>query len=218
MVLQRKRVVLLGKGTLAIHAADWFHTNPAFELECIVPVIPEPSWTDSLSDWAIKNKVSIIESGRYEDIPGVRENGRTIDLAFSVFYDKIIKDWFIKKCDKILNLHNSPLPHYRGVSPINWALKNNENEHGITIHEIIPGIDAGPVVAQLKYSIYPKFDEVVDVYTRSLAYGAILFDQTMPLVYKITPMEQEHAQATYYSKEQNELLGERKNFTKEQSV
>ena len=61
------------------------------------------------------------------------------------------------------------------------GVKNNEVEHGITIHEITPGIDDGPIVGQLKYSIYPQFDEVVDVYRRSLEYGWILFQQTIPL-------------------------------------
>jgi methionyl-tRNA formyltransferase len=135
-----------------------------------------------------------------------------------VFYDRIIKAWFIDKCKKILNLHNAPLPKYRGVSPINWALKNEESEHGVTIHEITPGIDDGPIVAQVKYAIYPEFDEVITVYNRAQEFGWTLLEQTMPILDKIQAKPQDHAVATYYNKEQNALLGDRRSFTKKESV
>jgi len=214
--VSRKRVVILGKGSLAIRIADWFRNNEQWELAYVVPVIPEPTWTTSLSDWARSTGVSVVESGHYRDIPGARERG-VVDLAFSVFYDKIIRSWFIENCGRIVNLHNGPLPRYRGVSPINWALKNGEVEHGVTIHEITAGIDDGPIIAQLKYSIYPEIDEVRDVYRRALEYGWALFEQTMPNLDRITPRPQESENATYYSGEMNRLLGERRSFTRKES-
>ena len=214
----KRNVVLLGKGTLAIRIADWFLKQPDYDLRLVVPVIPEPPWTDSLSAWAGANHCPLVRSGHYEDIPDVASGHWQADLAFSVFYDKIIKEWFIKKCARILNLHNSPLPKYRGVSPINWALKNGETRHGVTIHEITPGIDDGPIYAQLQYSIYPEFDEVRDVYARALEYGWGLFTQTMPLLDRITPTPQDHAQATYYRAQQNSQLGERRSFTRQEPV
>jgi len=214
----KQRLVLLGKGSLAVRIAEWFSQHPDFELRAVVPVIPEPTWTDSLSRWADARGIPLVRSGRYEDLPDVRSADWTTDLAFSVFYDKILKEWFIKKCARILNLHNSPLPKYRGVSPINWALKNGETRHGVTIHEITPGIDDGPIYAQLQYSIYPEFDEVTDVYARALEYGWTLFTQTMPLLDRITPTRQDHARATYYNAQQNALLDERRSFTRHESL
>jgi methionyl-tRNA formyltransferase len=186
-------------------------------LVAVVPVIPEPKWAPSLSSWAKTQNVPVVQTGHYKDLPGVREESWKIDLALSVFYDRIIKEWFIGKCGRILNLHNGPLPRYRGVSPINWALKNNEREHGATIHEITPGIDDGPIVAQIKYTIYPEFDEVIDVYRRSTEYGWTLFQQTLPILDKISGRSQDESQASYYNKQQDFLLKERRNFTKEQS-
>jgi methionyl-tRNA formyltransferase len=162
--------------------------------------------------------VPTIESGHYKDLPDVSTAGWSTDLAMSVFYDKIIKAWFIDKCKQIINLHNGPLPKYRGVSPINWALKNGEREHGITIHEITPGIDDGPIVGQVKYSIYPEFDEVIDVYNRSLEYGWTLFQQTIPLIDSIKPRPQDEQQATYYNRGDNVRLEERSGFTREASL
>lgn len=212
-----KRVVLMGKGDLAIRIANWFLRSEKYALVEVVPVIPEPSWTGSLATWARNNGVPDVDSGHYRDLRLLQTDDGAIDLVMSVFYDKIIREWFIQRCSRIINLHNGPLPKYRGVSPINWALKNKEIEHGITIHEITPGIDDGPIVGQVKYSIYPEFDEVIDVYLRSLEYGWTLFQQTVPLLDRIQPREQEHAKASYYSKLDNPRLGERTGFTRSES-
>ena len=213
----KRGVVLLGKGSLAVRIGDWFRQHPDYDLRLVVPVIPEPAWTDSLVGWTQRHGVPIVPSGHFRDIPDVLAEDWQVDLAFSVFYDRIIKEWFIKKCTRIVNLHNSPLPRYRGVSPINWALKNGESLHGVTLHEITPGIDEGPIYGQLLYSIYPEFDEVRDVYARAMEYGWTLFTQTMPLLERITPAPQDDSQATYYNAQQNAQLGERRSFTREES-
>lgn len=206
------KVVLLGKGDLSIRIADWFLHSEEYTLVEVVPVIPEPSWTGSLATWARNNGVQVVDSGHYRDLLQLQENDGKIDLAISVFYDKIIREWFIQRCGRIINLHNGPLPRYRGVSPINWALKNGESEHGVTIHMITPGIDDGPIISQVKYSIYPEIDEVIDVYRRSMEYGWTLFRETVPLLDRIQPREQEHTMASYYSKLDNPRLGERAGF------
>src|SRR5688572_26562369 len=213
-----KTVVLLGKGDLAIRVAEWFKNSPDHKLIAIIPVIPEPNWTPSFRSWGKSNSVPVVESGHCKDLKDVIGDDWNVDLALSVFYDKIIKDWFISKCGRILNLHNGPLPKYRGVSPINWVLRNAEDEHGVTIHEVTPGIDDGPIVAQLKYSIYPEFDEVIDVYKRAIEYGWVLFQQTIPILDKIRARSQDESQASYYSKKELYLLGERRLFTKQESL
>ena len=120
-----KQVVLLGKGDLAIRIAEWFHAHSDYELDCVVPVVPEPTWTNSITAWCKTHGVAVVESGRYQDIRRVRVDSWHTGLALSVFYDRILPAWFIAKCGRILNLHNAPLPRYRGVAPINWALKKN---------------------------------------------------------------------------------------------
>jgi methionyl-tRNA formyltransferase len=215
---EMQSVVIMGKGDLAIKVANWFLHSEKYRLVAIVPVMPEPAWTQSLATWGRANGVPIIESGHYKDLPQISTADGGIDLAVSVFYDKIIKAWFIDRCKRIINLHNGPLPKYRGVSPINWALKNEEDEHGVTIHEITRGVDDGPIIGQLKYSIYPEFDEVVDVYKRSLEYGWVLFQQTIPLLDKIKARHQDCGKASYYSKLDNPRLGERSNFTRKAST
>jgi methionyl-tRNA formyltransferase len=206
--------VLLGKGELAVRIASWLQGHPDFELALVVPVIPEPAWTDSIVEWSSAAGVPVVASGNYREISPEME----IDLAVSIFYERIIKQDFIDRCGRIINLHNSPLPRYRGVSPINWALKHGEDHHGVTLHEITAGIDDGPILGQLTYSIYPEFDEVRDVYARALEYGYVLVTQTLPLLDRIVPRPQDESRATYFSMTDNDQLGERRDFTRAESV
>jgi methionyl-tRNA formyltransferase len=214
MGVQMTKTTVLGKGSLAIRVADWFRRSDAHWLEYVVPVIPEPQWTDSLSAWCAEHGVPTVASGNYRDLP----DDASLELVFSVFYDKIIKADFIDRCGRILNLHNGPLPRYRGVAPINWALKNEESSHGVTIHEITPGVDDGPIVGQVTYSIYPEVDEVADVYARALEYGWTLFRETMPVLDRIEARPKDERLATYYSSADMGALEERRGFTRAESV
>jgi len=202
-----KNIVLLGKGSLSIKIAEWFKEN--YNLVAVVPDTPEPTWTASLSDWAEFNGVPVIPSGDYEDI----DSGVQIDLAMSVFYGRIIKKPFIDRCGSIINLHNAPLPKYRGVRPINWALLNEEEEHGVTIHKIHEGIDDGDILGKVTYPIYPEVEEVEDVYQKALDYGWLLFkDVASKLDYALQSATPQSGEYSYYSNKDNDLLGDRGDF------
>jgi methionyl-tRNA formyltransferase len=199
-------VALMGKGKLAMQIAEWFLSSNQHHLIGVVPVLPEPKWTQSLLAWCQQVKVPVYH--KHTDLPS------GLDLVFSCFYDKILRKKFIDQHKRVLNLHNSPLPKYRGVNPINWALKNGESYHGVTIHEIDEGIDTGPIVAQVRYSIYPEIEEVRDVYHKSLDYGWTLFKSIAPLLDKIQAVKQNDVEACYYSDKDRHLLGDRASWTR----
>ncbi|HIN53232.1 MAG TPA: methionyl-tRNA formyltransferase [Planctomycetes bacterium] len=54
-----------------------------------------------------------------------------------------------------INLHGGRLPQYRGSSPMNWALINNEPIIGISIIEVDQGIDTGAVLSQEQMEVDP---------------------------------------------------------------
>jgi methionyl-tRNA formyltransferase len=47
-----------------------------------------------------------------------------------------------------INLHPSLLPLHRGPMPCFWAAADGNNEFGVTVHRLVPRIDAGPILAQ----------------------------------------------------------------------
>jgi methionyl-tRNA formyltransferase len=54
------------------------------------------------------------------------------------------------------NMHPGPLPRYAGLNSPSWALYRDEREHGVTIHHMVPKIDAGPIAYQ---SLFPIGDK-----------------------------------------------------------
>jgi len=49
---------------------------------------------------------------------------------------------------KILNIHPSLLPKYPGLHTHESAIKNDDREHGLTIHFVTEELDGGPIIAQ----------------------------------------------------------------------
>ena len=49
------------------------------------------------------------------------------------------------------------MPKHRGVYPINWAIKNLDNETGVTLHKVTRDIDGGDILIQQSLPI--EFDD-----------------------------------------------------------
>jgi len=71
-----------------------------------------------------------------------------IDLAVVVAYGHILPRWMLDSCPLgVWNLHFSLLPRWRGASPVNHAILLGDDETGVSLMRITPGLDAGPVLA-----------------------------------------------------------------------
>jgi methionyl-tRNA formyltransferase len=55
-----------------------------------------------------------------------------------------------------INVHASLLPKYRGAAPINFAILKGDAETGVSIIQILPRLDAGPILAVARTPIGPK--------------------------------------------------------------
>jgi methionyl-tRNA formyltransferase len=53
------------------------------------------------------------------------------------------------------NLHPGPLPHYAGLNTPSWAILNGEPAHGVTLHRMVPEVDAGPIAYAVRYDLPP---------------------------------------------------------------
>jgi methionyl-tRNA formyltransferase len=77
-----------------------------------------------------------------------------------------------------LNVHTSLLPKYRGASPIQSAILNDEPETGVTIMKMDPGLDTGDVLAQAATPIAPE-DDAQSLHDRLAQLGARLLLDTI---------------------------------------
>lgn len=71
-------------------------------------------------------------------------------------YMRILGDAFIARFrGRLLNIHPSLLPKYRGLHTHARALEAGDAEHGASVHFVIPELDAGTVIAQVRVPVLP---------------------------------------------------------------
>ena len=79
-----------------------------------------------------------------------------------------------------LNVHPSLLPRWRGAAPVERAILAGDAETGVTIHETVKELDAGPVAAQEPFPIGPE-DDAGAVFARAAEVAARLLDRVLAL-------------------------------------
>lgn len=66
---------------------------------------------------------------------------------------------------RMLNIHPSLLPKYRGINTHQRALDNGDIEHGVSVHFVTEELDGGPVILQARVPIF-EGDEASDLQQR----------------------------------------------------
>jgi phosphoribosylglycinamide formyltransferase-1 len=91
-----------------------------------------------------------------------------IELICLAGFMKILSKSFIQKFNgKILNIHPSLLPKYKGLNTHARALNNQDKYSGCTVHLVNSKLDSGKIILQKKVKIY-KNDSVETLSKRIL--------------------------------------------------
>ena len=87
-----------------------------------------------------------------------------VDLVVLAGYMKVISPEFVKAFpNRIINLHPSLLPKYKGLHAIEQALEAGDKVTGCTVHYVNEELDAGEVILQYEVPIEP--DDTVETLT-----------------------------------------------------
>lgn len=85
-----------------------------------------------------------------------------VEIVCLAGFMRIVSASFIEGWpDKILNIHPSLLPKYKGLDTHQRALDNNDVESGCTVHFVRPEMDSGPIILQKTVPILP--DDTVNM-------------------------------------------------------
>lgn len=96
-----------------------------------------------------------------------------------------------------LNVHPSLLPRWRGAAPVERAIMAGDDETGVTIHETVAELDAGPIAAREAFPIADE-DDAGTVYRRAAEAAVRLLDDVLT---DPTPtFESQRGEATYATK------------------
>ena len=108
--------------------------------------------------YKIKKKVFDFKNALSEKKVIKELNKNNIDLICLAGFMKILSKSFIKSFrGKILNIHPSLLPKYKGLNTHEKAVKNKDKYSGCTVHFVNSKLDSGKIINQKKVRIN-KFD------------------------------------------------------------
>jgi len=151
--------------------------------------------------FAVKNNIPVIQPEKKKDIlPELQAVLKEdIDLFVIVAYGKIIPQIVldIPKMGSV-NVHPSLLPKYRGPSPLQSAIKNQDTKTGISIMLIDDEMDHGPILKQTTFAL--KGSETTESLGKTVVeLGGPLLVETLKgyVAGKIKAEPQDHDKASY---------------------
>ena len=99
---------------------------------------------------------------------------------------RIVSKNFLKKFGKkIINIHPSLLPKFKGLNTFKRVLKNREKRTGCSVHYVTEKLDSGNIIIQKGFFIDPKDDEIIlKKKTQRLEYRA--FPEAVIKIYRNT--------------------------------
>ena len=83
-----------------------------------------------------------------------------VTLVVLAGFMRILTPWFVARWEgRMINIHPSLLPLFKGTHTHRQALEAGVTEHGCSVHFVVPELDAGPVILQAKVPVLPGDDE-----------------------------------------------------------
>lgn len=154
------RIVYFGTGNLAY---------PAFlallERHTVVGLVTQPDRTgrghhqhiNPLKEAAVERGIAVLQPDSIktpESVAALRD--LAADLFVVAAYGQLLSPEVLSLPRLgTINLHASLLPRYRGATPIHAAILNGDAETGVTVIQIEPKMDAGPMLGVVRTAIRP---------------------------------------------------------------
>jgi methionyl-tRNA formyltransferase len=101
------------------------------------------------------------------------------DVVVVVAYGLLIPESLLER-GLWLNVHPSLLPRWRGAAPVERAIMAGDRETGVTVHETVKELDAGPIAAQRAFAIGDE-DDAGAVFAHAAEVAAELVAEALPV-------------------------------------
>ncbi len=209
------KILFLGTPNIASQCLDFLIHDKQFTVEAVftkpdarkgrgLKLSPSP-----VKELAIKNNISVftpITLSSPKDIEFLKTE--SIDGVIVVAYGMILPSFFLDLFPKkIVNIHASLLPRWRGATPIQSSLLAGDKKTGVTLQQVVKKLDAGDIIDSKEILIEDTMDSLYVLKKMELMSIALL-KTSLPRYFsnQITPHSQNELNATYCRKIKNEDL------------
>jgi methionyl-tRNA formyltransferase len=153
--------------------------------------------------WCKNNKIEVLEISNFKTDTSRRLieqiSHSKVDYIFVADFSFIVpKDFIVEIENKIINIHFSLLPLYRGASPVQYALLNGDNMTGISFLFLTKDIDRGNILSQYEYNI-PTNATSGELIENLFEYASNKLPEFLKKLEngELSPFPQNEAEATY---------------------
>lgn len=118
------------------------------KLACVVLIDAQPNPDlAQLHYWLQQNRVNTLQYQKNNEFELIAQlDALEVNHGLLYMFRHKIKPSLIQYfAQKLVNIHPSPLPNYRGPWPLYWQLRNGEETTRLTLHKVNEQIDAGDV-------------------------------------------------------------------------
>jgi formyltetrahydrofolate-dependent phosphoribosylglycinamide formyltransferase len=163
--MAKVRVVVLisGRGSNLQALADYRRkADPAYEIVLVGSNVPEArglvlARRFGIPTWAHSHKG--MERAEFDALMNAELRRHDVEVIALAGYMRLLSPAFIRGWGgRILNIHPSLLPLYKGLDTHRRALLSGDLEHGCSVHIVTEELDDGPVIAQARIRILPRDD------------------------------------------------------------
>ena len=160
--------------------------NSPISIELIISDNPKAKGLKFGKIFKISNKVFNYKNKIIAEKKIISEiNNKKIKLICLAGFMRILSKNFIKRFKgKILNIHPSLLPKYKGLNTHQRAISNNEKYSGCTVHVVNSRLDAGKIILQKKVKI-SKFDTAKSLSKKILIQEHKLYPKAIRKVFSL---------------------------------
>ena len=214
--MSRIRALFLGTPEIARYCLEEMIKDPHFEVVGVVTQPDRPAGRKlQLQPSPVKALVQPLgipvlspENINTDEVLAQIANFRA-EVAVVVAFGQILKQKFLDMFPaKVVNVHASVLPRWRGAAPIQRALMEGDPETGVCLQVMVRKLDAGPLLGVRRFALPPEMN-AYDSYRKCEELGADLIkvDLMDYLRGNLTPIPQDESQVTYAKKiEKSEAL------------
>lgn len=159
----RVAVLLSGRGTnLAALAEYRRQTETSYEIVLVASNAPDArglvlARRFGIPIWAHSHKE--LDRAEFDRMLDAELRRHAVEVVALAGYMRLLSAEFIRAWEgRILNIHPSLLPLYKGLDTHRRALLAGDLVHGCSVHVVTEELDDGPVIAQAELRILPRDD------------------------------------------------------------
>ena len=174
-------VFISGKGTNFKNLIQYSSKKQSkFKIKLVVSNNSNAKGLEYAKKFKIKKKIINYKNLTNSEIHILNDlNKENINIICLAGFMKILTANFIKKFKgKIINIHPSLLPKYKGLNTHQRALNNKEKYSGCTVHYVNSKLDAGKIILQKKVRIL-KNDTIEKLSKRILKQEHLLYPKAL---------------------------------------